>query len=457
MTEREMSVYKIKTLISCFFEALHHQNILYCVLRNYDELPDNISNDIDLLVSECDVSAFEECLLSAARTQELTLISRPRRYGYRSYRFLVNQSGKVIHFDAWTKITWRGMAWANVDDILAKRRKYLNFYIPQYPDEVCVTLLKDLVQVGTVKDKYKESIRQFARHSRHDMIQSLSWSMKKQTVMDLCSLIARGEWVEIERNVAIIRRSLVAKCALARPVSLVWGAACFAGHYFRMLNSRRSGFFIAFVGPDGSGKSTIAGKVMDNLKEAFPKTLYYHGRFYFLPDLRNIYNVLIARFRQSRGSSENIKSELKEESDKVPKWRLYLYMIYYFWDYFLGYIVIGIVRSKSALLIFDRYFYDYFIQKQFSQGHHKLARLMLTLIPKPDMIIYLKSAAQTIYNRKPELSEAQITFQQTMIEKYLSGMNGFRTVSNEDDEITSLKEITAIIVSELEKRNICAY
>ena len=86
-------------------------------------------------------------------------------------------------------------------------------------------------------------------------------------------------------------------------------------------------------------------------------------------------------------------------------------MVYYSFDYILGNLLSKFRRGKSKLIIFDRYFYDFIIQKRNLTPRCWSYRFLLFFVPKPDLIIYLRSPDEVIYARKQELTPDEIARQ----------------------------------------------
>lgn len=76
-------------------------------------------------------------------------------------------------------------------------------------------------------------------------------------------------------------------------------------------------------------------------------------------------------------------------------------------DYTLGYmkVVSPIIHLKSKIFIFDRYYYDYYIDQKRSKTNlpYWIVRFGEILLPKPDLILCLGGDPEksTNVNRKP--------------------------------------------------------
>jgi thymidylate kinase len=159
------------------------------------------------------------------------------------------------------------------------------------------------------------------------------------------------------------------------------------------------GFVISFIGTDGSGKSTIIESIKPSLKKKFNQGVYYeHLRPNKFPSIASL-------FGRSESFQETVVDPHRSSQSgflvSLIRWS------YYMLDYTLGFYikVFPKVKACSCIWIFDRYYYDYFIDPM--RLRVKLPKAILKfgqfLIPEPDIIICLGTDPEIIHKRKPEL------------------------------------------------------
>lgn len=442
----------LKSFLVTLFESLKTEKIVYCILRNYENLPDFIGNDIDILVHPRDSNRFEACIFHVAEASGWKLLKNPRRYGYSSYWFQSAIKKEYIHFDVWSLIHWKGICWMDEKTVLAERQPYKTFFIPDRIHENCILLVKDLIQIGFIRNKYKETIQHTAIMNTIDFIDCIKWGFNKNLASVIHRYIQMADWEKVDALKHRIRSALFFRSLLRNPIKLITGIFSFFFGYLLSGFIRPNGIFIVLLGPDGSGKSTIANGMILSMKKLFPESSYYHGRFGIIPDSRFFLNIALKFIgKRSLPNSEEIKSASRI-TEPYGMSKAFMYIVYYIVDYILGYFVIVRTHAIGDIIIFDRYFFDYFVQPHFRNVPRCILRFLTQVIPSPDMIIYLKCAPEEIHRRKPELRPEEIKRQQEAVETTFSNMSNFIEIKTNNDAQTTIMQLSGIITTHMAKR-----
>src|SRR5258708_3163225 len=137
--------------------AWQRAKIDFLVLRNYENLPEFTTNDIDVLVEPNQLRKAEQTLLAAASEAGFRLHNRAE-FATLALYLSDPDSLAQAHFDLFTALKWRGFDFLDCRGFLRRRIQRDLFAIPHPADEAAANLLATMIFTGKVKEKYKPSI-----------------------------------------------------------------------------------------------------------------------------------------------------------------------------------------------------------------------------------------------------------------------------------------------------------
>lgn len=431
------------------FTELNKNKITYCVLRNYEKLPDEIGHDVDIWVKREHEQKFLRILLHTAVNTGWQIVRyapwlRPRGQG--RYFFIKNNKDfNVIHIDCYVDIHWRGINY--IDEKVLCNSIYLynkNFYVPLPGIEASTIIIPWLLRKGRIRDKDKKRIKHCLIQDPGSFLKALEKPVGKKIAKLMLDFVKTDKWDKIEKMSSLLKITLLKRALLNKPSFQLkqwqlYFLSRLKEHFFEDL-----GIFMVFIGPDGSGKTTIAKAILEDeeIRKLFQLKNYFHGRFSYLPELKAIVSFF----------NKNIKKDSNSVNfspDEFGILRAIIYPVYYSLDYLIGHFLIRKIKAYYSIVIFDRYFYDYFIQKKYAKCPRWLLSLIAKIIPKPDLVIYLKNDPEIIYTRKEDLPMKEIKRQIDICEKLIKEIpNGF-TIETSLSSEKIVEQIKKIILSKV--------
>jgi hypothetical protein len=146
---------------SIFFETLWdslNSQLDILVLRNYEEFPNNLGNDIDFLVMK---ESFPIILyicneISVNSDYKISMLLRHNHCLISIYFENKTDSSDLLKVDFFSQLSKGWMSYANTEYILNNKTKYKKYNVPMLTHEAYLLLMKELLMYGRVRSRYIE-------------------------------------------------------------------------------------------------------------------------------------------------------------------------------------------------------------------------------------------------------------------------------------------------------------
>lgn len=383
---------------------LEHECKAYCILTGYDRMPESFESDIDFMVDRQDFKRVPALIEQIAKETGSRLFqSRPHEVSARAYILALQNDTKItlVQPDSSSDYRHYGRLWLRADEVLAARRWHPNgFWIPSASHEFIYYLIKR-INKGDFTQHHGERLSRLYAEDPESCKRQLTRFWSKRYQFELTEMAASCRWESLIHDLAQFCKDLLHHTAerLFEKPSSYWMRA----HHTLERIQQPTGGWIAFIGPDGCGKSSVIEGVADQLAPAFQNIVRFHLRPAFL---------------RARATAE---TAVVDPHGRPPRGNIFSIskMFYLAVDYIAGYWVRvkpSVIRTK--LVIFDRYFYDILIDHRRVRygGPLWMLSIIAKVLPEPELVLLLNAPAEVLWSRKQEVAFEEVVRQQ---EKYL--------------------------------------
>jgi len=435
----------LKIFLVDLFEYYEENNINYCLLRNYETLPDYMnSSDIDILISRKDRRINKEIISDISNKHNFIIYYLYNDERFEQFYLYQRLDNIFLKIDYFFENELYGVRLIEGDNILKTKKPYKMFYIADDIYRFLDKWLYSYLLNACLPDKYHQEFRKIVLFETEAINNLLSGIFGKEEGKKLLNAIADNGFNGLPHVNRIKRFMTLLKCAIKGPLFHLWHVPTFFYYrikYFFFLK----GEFISFNGPDGSGKTTILELALKDLTKAFRTG--DNNLFHFRPSLFPRIAEIGRKARVISSVDENYQNPHRAKASNY--FGSIFRLVYYSLDYILGYFIR--IRPKLVhreLVIFDRYFYDMIADPGRSRISlpFRLLKLCSYFIPSPKSSFFIYAKPKNILERKQELTKEKVSVLNERYIKVTRCNKNFVTINNNEDPEKAVKEIVETII-----------
>lgn len=420
-------------LIADLARSLADLELPHAFLRGHRELPRiRPGSDIDLLVPAAHLGRFDEALAAACAEHHARIWQRSRA-GFLTQYLLHARTPDGRHtflcLDVHSCEACFGVPFLEAGALLPDDPG------PDDPHDAVpaagalADFLGPYLSGGQVRSDYAQRVARVLADEPQVAERLLCELFGRRLAKELAGLFEAESLDGLQTRARHARRVLLARRFVRAPLRSLGGLVAFGyGTRLRPL-WRPRGLFLAFLGTDGAGKSTVLEALERELAPAFrsAESATWHLRPMLLPQLDTLLHL---------GRSTYTLEDMARPHRARPSGRLLsnLRVAYYWLDYVLGYAWKVLPRRRrSSLILFDRYFYDYLVDPLRSRVRRGtlLARLLASWVPRPDEVVVISAQFERVRARKQELSPEESAYQLAAYESLAAREPGYHVVHND--------------------------
>ncbi|MDR7588882.1 MAG: hypothetical protein QN210_11240 [Armatimonadota bacterium] len=303
--------------------------------------------------------------------------------------------------DVATDYRRNGRVWFTAEELLQGRRRWKNFWVAAPEVEFQYLLVKRILK-AKVPARARERLEALAAELGARAEELAQGLLGDRWGREVPSWVRASAWEQFEGATAQLRRALLWRRFQQDPLNPL---RYWLPEFWRIWQRwrRPTGLFVAVLGPDGAGKSTLIENLREGLRGAFRRTAVFHFR---------------PRLWGGRAGSAPVSSPHGEPPRSwlasVAKAALYAL------DYILGHWVkVRPALVRSTLVLFDRYWDDLLVDpKRYRYGGPmSWVKWLGRFVPKPDLFLVLDVCEEEVQKRKEEISLDELQHQRRAYQK----------------------------------------
>ncbi len=385
-------------LILSFINSLEIDGIPSVYLRNYENLPQNIGNDVDLLIPKGKTAKVLQLLddfLIGSGWRLLRIVE----FGPMAVFMTSDKTHHIIHLDLFERLDWHCIPFADPTAIIQNRIWNGTVHHPAPEDEIYLNVMTRLMYHGYVREKTRIQYGALNNMTDHSRMENLFiHNLGPISGANLLTRLELLEWKEIESSARRLRIMVIIRGILLTPIDTSIGVYRYLKRSMKRLINP-SGIFVVFEGSDGVGKTSIIDRIVPSLIDMTGKSniLSFHWK------------PCKASFREpghENGAAMNPRC--KNSRDNFTSLLFLLYHWLGFWYGWLRYVRPALVKNRPV--VGDRYSYEFFLDPRRLRLSCPdwLLKLATLTTPRPSLTIALIADPETICSRKQELTCEEI-------------------------------------------------
>ena len=386
----------VKTTVArALLDALSTQCKSYCILAGYERLPDGFDNDLDFLVSQEDFDRMPGIIEEVVRKTGTVLFQAiDHELTGRAY-FLGSLDGAtltIVQPDCAADYRHFGRRWLPAGEVLKARRKHPNgFFIPSTAHEFAYSLIKRL-NMRSFNREHGYRLHRLYVEDRIECGRMIARFCRGPEGSSIVRMASANDWTEMYQSFEPFRVAMLR----SRKESFAERLKAFPKHALHLARHivHPTGSWIAFMGPDGSGKSIALNAAAREFAPSFRTIREFHLRPQWMGRRPANHGPLIDPHGQPpHGKAASV-------AKAAGLWLDYVFG-------YVGRILPGLIRTD--LVLFDRCFYDLLVDSKLIRysGPPALLRAAARLSPGPDLVILLDAPPESLRSRRQEPPTAE--------------------------------------------------
>jgi len=415
------------------------------VLRNHEDLPDKVGHDVDILVHPKDEPRIDGLVREVVHRRGLFLVQAHRGANLHTFFDVAaaDLHGRfLLHVDVQTAARHRGRLLIDADDLLAHRYRVRDLWVPMPGIEAYALLLHAALHKAELKDRYAERLVALDQAEPGGSLRIATERLGSELARRVTSVRTESQLLALRRDLGrAIDRRYPGNVARRLLFNFRSGSATIKALV------RPRGVFVAFLGPDGAGKSSTTDLLTTMLRA--PSDVLGVHRVYLGSGTPLLPTRRLMQALHARTGRVDKKQRVRDVAPRRLRGALHVMA-----DEILRYWVHVRPRlAPSGIVLADRYAYDIFRVNNQMVSRLWFRRLVTAIIPEPNITFFLDGDPAMIVARKGELTLSETVRQHDAYRALADFVPGFRRIDLTVRDDRALRGVALVILDAFAARN----
>lgn len=427
------------TAVECL-QALEAAGIQTCLFHDRAVFDIDTQSDLDVVVGTRDLRVVARVLDETLREAGGRLVQGIRHESSACYfvgTYAVGSEFRFLKFDVAVDYRAAGVVAFGGREFMHSRVSSGMYWLSSVDMRFAYYLSKRLIKADIGPDQQDYLIDLYSQDA-DGCDKQMRRLLAPRYAARIKQALSESDWTVVISHVREIRRNLRWKSILNHPIGC---AAYWPREFVRRIQRVviPTGLWVTFLGPDGSGKSTVLTRIEERFKPAFRLTCDSHLRPGIIGPQRRPESVTTPHALPARGIVGSVAK------------------IGLIWtDYIVGYFVrIRPRLVRSTLVLFDRCFHDLEVDplRYRYGGPRLLAVLAARVAPRPALFLILDAPTDILQARKLEVTSMECDRQRAEYQRLAARLQSRAVtvdVSTELDDVVD--QVSHALLTLLAKR-----
>ena len=209
------------------FEWLDAAGIKYCVERNYHGYPDNLTGDLDLVVSDYQIIEVARGITAVSGEMDWFCYQEHvwEKSAYLGLGKSVFPNRFALTIELFAGARWHGLPYLLASEILEKRLKTGITWRPSPAHQAIITSIHHLLYNECVPKKYRDEILVLFNEEPDLFKISLRSPLGSKLADQIAALISAADWATLENKAQKMKAALVTRKLIFEPlrtIKILW-------------------------------------------------------------------------------------------------------------------------------------------------------------------------------------------------------------------------------------------